>query len=163
MHVKGILSAVALVAALPTSGVASAGPYANRHNPILPQRQVVNESTYDYIVVGSGPGGGPLAANLAEAGHKVLLVDAGGDSGEDLLEQIPVLFPRAPTTTQRRNGIILSLGAPTRRFRPATSSRRIVCPTGPSTPAYTHQQMPSRLEPSTPAPAHSAAAAVIMR
>lgn len=52
--------------------------------------------------MGSGPGGGPLAANLAEAGHKVLLVDAGGDSGDDLVEQVPVLFPRAtddhPTT-----------------------------------------------------------------
>ncbi|KAI0158334.1 GMC oxidoreductase [Xylariaceae sp. FL1272] len=36
---------------------------------------------YEYIVVGSGPGGAPLAANLARAGHSVLLVDAGGDYG----------------------------------------------------------------------------------
>jgi choline dehydrogenase len=36
---------------------------------------------YDYVVVGSGPGGGPLAANLAIAGFKVLLIDAGGDPG----------------------------------------------------------------------------------
>ncbi|KAI1329470.1 GMC oxidoreductase [Xylariaceae sp. FL0255] len=36
---------------------------------------------YEYIVVGSGPGGSPLAANLAKAGHSVLLVEAGGDFG----------------------------------------------------------------------------------
>jgi len=34
---------------------------------------------FDYIIVGSGAGGGPLAANLAKTGFRVLLMEAGGD------------------------------------------------------------------------------------
>ena len=34
---------------------------------------------YEYIVVGSGAGGGTVAARLAEAGRRVLLLEAGGD------------------------------------------------------------------------------------
>jgi choline dehydrogenase-like flavoprotein len=34
---------------------------------------------FDYIVVGSGAGGGTLATRLAEAGRSVLLLEAGGD------------------------------------------------------------------------------------
>jgi choline dehydrogenase len=37
----------------------------------------IDNKTYEYIVVGSGPGGGPIASNLARAGHSVLLVEAG--------------------------------------------------------------------------------------
>ncbi|KAI0541626.1 hypothetical protein GGR58DRAFT_510714 [Xylaria digitata] len=39
--------------------------------------------TYDYIVVGSGPGGAPLAANLARAGYSVTLLEAGLDLGNN--------------------------------------------------------------------------------
>ncbi|TGJ85207.1 hypothetical protein E0Z10_g3555 [Xylaria hypoxylon] len=39
--------------------------------------------TYDYIVVGSGPGGAPLAANLARAGYSVTLLEAGLDLGDN--------------------------------------------------------------------------------
>ncbi|EEY23733.1 choline dehydrogenase [Verticillium alfalfae VaMs.102] len=39
----------------------------------------VELSSYEYVVVGSGAGGGPLAARLALAGHKTLLLEAGDD------------------------------------------------------------------------------------
>lgn len=36
--------------------------------------------TFDFIVIGSGAGGGPVAANLAKAGKRVLLLEAGGEA-----------------------------------------------------------------------------------
>lgn len=35
---------------------------------------------YDYVVVGSGPGGGVVASNLAKAGYTVVLIEAGDES-----------------------------------------------------------------------------------
>jgi choline dehydrogenase len=50
--------------------------------------------TYDYVVVGSGAGGGPVAANLAEAGHRVLLLEA-GLCPEDDDYRVPAFHGRA--------------------------------------------------------------------
>jgi choline dehydrogenase len=52
------------------------------------------EAQYDYIVVGSGAGGGPVAANLAKAGMRVLLLEAGGDA-EPYNYQVPVFHALA--------------------------------------------------------------------
>lgn len=41
--------------------------------------QLTTDQTYDYVIVGSGAGGGPLAANLAKQGYTVLVLEAGGD------------------------------------------------------------------------------------
>lgn len=39
----------------------------------------MSTADFDYIIVGSGAGGGPLAANLAKTGFRVLLLEAGSD------------------------------------------------------------------------------------
>jgi choline dehydrogenase len=54
--------------------------YPQTSDKIIPVAKP-SKKEYEYIVVGSGPGGAPLAANLAIAGHSVLLIDAGGDYG----------------------------------------------------------------------------------
>ncbi|MGR8980666.1 MAG: GMC family oxidoreductase [Gammaproteobacteria bacterium] len=47
-----------------------------------------NPAEFEYIIVGSGAGGGTVAARLAERGKKVLVLEAGGDpkklQGDDL-------------------------------------------------------------------------------
>jgi choline dehydrogenase len=53
-----------------------------------PQHAANETNTYDYIVTGSGPGGGTIAANLARAGYSVLLVEAGDDQSADIRTQI---------------------------------------------------------------------------
>ena len=49
----------------------------------------LGDDEYDFIVVGSGAGGGPLACRLAEANFKTLLIEAGNDQGDNVNTSIP--------------------------------------------------------------------------
>lgn len=91
---------------LAAAGVAAAGALASgcaalfgaRDEPApavpLPCAPGMSQGGFDYIVVGSGAGGGPLAANLASAGFSVLLLEAGGDD-EFFDYQVPAFHARA--------------------------------------------------------------------
>ncbi|TVY50637.1 Oxygen-dependent choline dehydrogenase [Lachnellula cervina] len=63
---------------------------ASSHN-VLHQRatRTTNSTEYEYIVIGSGAGGGVVAARLALAGHSVLLIEAGDDQGANFNYTIP--------------------------------------------------------------------------
>lgn len=74
-------AALGLVAA--AASVVSAAPAANEL------------TGYEYVVVGSGAGGGPLAARLALAGHKTLLIEAGDDQGPNTNVSVPAYSARA--------------------------------------------------------------------
>jgi choline dehydrogenase len=52
------------------------------------------DDVYDFVVVGSGAGGGPVAANLARAGYSVLVLEAGGDFDGDNY-RVPCFHPIA--------------------------------------------------------------------
>jgi len=47
--------------------------------PLASQVFAAQTEEYEYIIVGAGAGGGPLAVNLAKQGFSVLLIDAGSD------------------------------------------------------------------------------------
>ena len=47
------------------------------------------EAEWDYVVVGSGAGGGTVAARLAENGFRVLLLEAGGDPAAGSAPRMP--------------------------------------------------------------------------
>lgn len=72
------------------------------HGGALPEEEVDTLRDYEYVVVGSGAGGGPLAANLARNGHKVLLLEAGDDQGSNLNQQVPAFNFRSTEDEKMR-------------------------------------------------------------
>ena len=70
----------ALVPALLLADNIAAAPSRHGHDQLHHNYRRANDTgDYEYVVIGSGPGGGPLASRLAIAGYKVLLIEAGGD------------------------------------------------------------------------------------
>lgn len=57
--------------------------------PLVNHARRTTDTSYEYVIVGSGPGGGPLAARLAIAGHSVLLLESGDDQGLNINYQVP--------------------------------------------------------------------------
>ncbi|KAK4501882.1 hypothetical protein PRZ48_007691 [Zasmidium cellare] len=86
MLFSGLLAWTPLLSLVTASSIS----HARLHNH--QQRRDINSTTeYDYVVVGSGPGGGPLASRLAIAGFKVLLIDAGDDQGDSVAQMVPAM------------------------------------------------------------------------
>ena len=52
---------------------------SSQQDDLLRLAQSEQTTPFDYIIVGSGAGGGPLAARLALGGKVVLLIEAGND------------------------------------------------------------------------------------
>ena len=60
-----------------------------------------SDEHFDFVIVGSGAGGGPLAANLAEAGWRVLLLEAGSDHQCPYYD-VPIMHARASEDADMR-------------------------------------------------------------
>lgn len=62
--------------------------------PVLTEDSAAAPEETGYLVIGSGPGGSLIAAALAEAGHEVLLLEAGPAQGDPTVHDVPALHTR---------------------------------------------------------------------
>lgn len=77
----------------PTAAAVTEGNGLTPEQQHLLQQATSHDSPFDYIIVGSGAGGGPLACRLAVAGKKVLLIEAGQDPAEARSADYPKAEP----------------------------------------------------------------------
>src|SRR6185369_3956985 len=66
-------------------------PTENENERLLRLAGSAQETPFDYVIVGSGAGGGPLAARLVLGGRSVLLIEAGTDPAHEK----STLYPEA--------------------------------------------------------------------
>jgi choline dehydrogenase len=92
-----VKSAAGLASTAALGGLAACAspPVANNQPWQLPAARLGPDASFEYIIVGSGAGGGPLAANLARAGKKVLVIEAGSADAGGLRCEVPVFHAQS--------------------------------------------------------------------
>ncbi|KAJ6479000.1 hypothetical protein C8R45DRAFT_1006433 [Mycena sanguinolenta] len=83
--------------------------------PACPTATQRAQADYDFVIIGAGAGGGPLAARLALNGFSVLVVDAGHDV-VNVNTTIPFYFPRAVNDPQLELNYTLNEYSPGAQF-----------------------------------------------
>ena len=73
------------------------------------------DKEYDFIVVGSGAGGGPVAVRLAEAGYSVLTLEAGGAEEPSTTRSPPFMRAARKTISSRGNSTSTTMPTQSRR------------------------------------------------
>ncbi len=92
------VAALLTTAQAPAAAQQEAGGSASRSTrdaPLPDALKNIAEPTYDYIVVGSGPGGGVVGSMLARKGFKVLLFEAGKNTTNNTIYTTPLRHPEA--------------------------------------------------------------------
>ena len=77
------------------AATAAAGCNSSDDDAESGEEHLEDGAEFDYIVIGSGAGGGPIAANLAKADFRVLLLEAGSDNGNSLTYQVPAFHTQS--------------------------------------------------------------------
>ena len=92
------------------------------------------DETVDYVVVGSGAGGGTVAARLAEAGMSVLVLEAGADPATLRAKGLPEDYDgsRVPSVRLGKQGDGVELPRPRLRRRRRAAGPASTLPGGPA-------------------------------